>query len=562
MATDNIEASPMEYNEDPPKDVEMLKLPIEIIKNILLYVDDHSRPNAALVCRTFYELICELDRDKNPLDLLYSEIYDDDIYKSLINSGRQFSELFVNLKGCHYLHSSDRIVSIAKNFGSRIKKVKFWCSLQAETPKVTDLDLMTVLKFLPDVEEIILFNIYVCSDCHRSPKSELDLYKLKRLDLNFCSFDNTLLLDLIPTNVLTDLVFTFDSLDETIYQNFFNRQGNIKKLEIFENDKINFDHLELEHLKISSGMDFVVMLNQQRTLKYIDFAISWIDGKVFAAVLQLKDLEVLRTLVDQVPCVLFKELKQLKHLKELRIDSHCSFDCGHLLTLSMMNDMNLEKLTLYYVQRDIPPEIFIQISKNFLKLRHIQIVNRSIQNLITIAQHFPNMESILWDFSGMFYSPDILQIDDYSHRHENLTQIVITNLNTTDVQNTQPLLKFCNSCPNLERIFLSNLSGLSLSEFEELFTQHRKLTHLSLEVDSFEFDYLDIVLVSKLISDLHHFRASKLLSCPTYSVLKCLFRDFFPKITLYKYSTGEAELIMKRRRAVDWYSSFNIRDHF
>lgn len=74
MATGNIEASPMECNKDPPKDVEMWKLPIEIIKNILLYVDDHSRPNAALVCRTFYELICELDRDKNPLDLLYSEV--------------------------------------------------------------------------------------------------------------------------------------------------------------------------------------------------------------------------------------------------------------------------------------------------------------------------------------------------------------------------------------------------------------------------------------------------------------------------------------------------------
>lgn len=64
----------MEWNEDTRENVEMMNLPIEIIKNILAYVDDHSRPNAALVCRTFYELICELERDRNPLDLLYSEV--------------------------------------------------------------------------------------------------------------------------------------------------------------------------------------------------------------------------------------------------------------------------------------------------------------------------------------------------------------------------------------------------------------------------------------------------------------------------------------------------------
>lgn len=453
-------------------------------------------------------------------------------------------------------------MEIAKNFGCRIKKVKFWCSIQAELPRVTDLDLMTVLKFLPNVEELILYNIYVSSSCQRLSKEELDLHKLKKLDLNYCSFDNTLFLDLIPTNVLTDLVFTFDSPDETIYQNFFNRQANIKRLEIFENDQIGFDHLELDHLKISSGMDFVAMLNQQRKLKYIDFAISWIDGNVFEAVLQLTDLEVLRTLIDQVPCKLFQKLNRLKHLKELRIDSHCSFDCGHLLTLSMMNDMKLEKLTLYYVQRDIPPEILIQISKNFLNLKHIQIVNRSIQNLTTIAKHFPNMESILWDFSGMFSTPDILQLDDYGHIHESLKQLVILNLNTTDVRNTQPLLKFCNSCPNLERICLSNLSELTLNDFEDLFTHHRRLTHLSLEVDSFELNYLDIVFMSKQIASLHHFRVCKFTSCPAYPVLQWLFRDYFSKITLYKYDTGEAELIMKRRAAVDWHSSFNIRDHF
>lgn len=431
--------------------------------------------------------------------------------------------------------------------------------MQNETPKMSDSHFMAILKMVPNVEELILFNVYICSEIGRlRPRKEMDLHKLKKLELNYCVFDNALFLDLIPADILSDLVFTFDSHDETIYQNFFNRQAKIKKLKIFENDLINFDHLELEYLKISSDVDFVAMLDRQKKLKYVDFAITWIDDKVFDAVLQLKELEVLCTLIDQVPCDIFKRLIELKHLKELKIDSHSSFHCEHLSTLSMMKNMKLEKLTLYFATYAIPKEILIQISQNFLQLKHIQLVNRSIQILVTIVKCFPNMESILMDFSAIFYTPHILEMNDKGMRHENLKQIVITDINTSDVQNTQPLLTLCNSCPNLERIMLSKLTGMSLIDFEELLTKHQKLTHLSLEVDDFKFDFVDIVIVARLISNLHHFRMSELTSYPMYSKLQCLLKDIFAIITLNKFKTGKAELIMKRRTADDWYSKFNI----
>lgn len=74
MATDNINAMPTECTEDQSKEVKMLTLPVEIIKKILSYVEHHSRSNAALVCHTFYELICELERDRNPIDICYSDV--------------------------------------------------------------------------------------------------------------------------------------------------------------------------------------------------------------------------------------------------------------------------------------------------------------------------------------------------------------------------------------------------------------------------------------------------------------------------------------------------------
>src|SRR5262249_11659887 len=160
-------------------------------------------------------------------------------------------------------------------------------------------------------------------------------------------------------------------------------------------------------------------------------------------------LEVLRTLIDQVSSVELKRLKELKHLKELRLDSHSSFDSEHLLTLSMLNGMQLEKLTLCYTERKIPKEILIQISNNYPKLKHIELVNRSIEIVNTILQYFTQLEFIFLDFFGIFFTPDTLVVSD-DLKHENLKQLIITNLNTTQVNNTKSLLKLVNACPNLE----------------------------------------------------------------------------------------------------------------
>lgn len=74
MANDDINALPTKCTTDLLKEVKVITLPVEIIKKILIYVDHHSRANAALVCHTFYDLICELERDRNPIDLCYSDV--------------------------------------------------------------------------------------------------------------------------------------------------------------------------------------------------------------------------------------------------------------------------------------------------------------------------------------------------------------------------------------------------------------------------------------------------------------------------------------------------------
>lgn len=73
----------------------------------------------------------------------------------------------------------------------------------------------------------------------------LDLHNLRKLVIDYCLFDSPAVLNKIPKNILEDLVFTFEPFDETLYQGFFNQQRRIRMLEMFENDKIAFDHLEL-----------------------------------------------------------------------------------------------------------------------------------------------------------------------------------------------------------------------------------------------------------------------------------------------------------------------------
>lgn len=304
------------------------------------------------------------------------------------------------------------------------------------------------------------------------------------------------------------------------------------------------------------------MINQQPKLKYLDFAITWIDDSIFSALCNLKYLEVVRTLIDQVSIREFKNLKNLSHLKELRLDSHSPYDCGHLLELSMMKCLPIEKLTLLYTERRISEEILDQMSFNYRRLKHFEIINRSIKIITTILDLFPSLESMLFDFFAIFGAPDDVLVVNDELRHENLKQLVVTNINANEVENSSALLKLLNSCPNLNRIMLSQLSGISSDDFKHIIQSHPHLTHLSLEFDDFEFNEDIIVFLISWAPKLVHLRLSGLSSFPTYSTLRDLFDEIFPNITFYKYSSGDGEIIMKKRNIPDWYLNFKLMDHF
>lgn len=438
-----------------------------------------------------------------------------------------------------------------------------WCSKQSEVSQLSESHVFSILECIPEVQDIVIRNLHVSSSQSRENfPSELNLHKLKKLSIDYSSFDSPAMLNRIPQDIIDELVFTFESPDEKVYQNFFNRQKNIKKLEIFENNEIKFEHLELEHIKISSSINFAEMIASQPKLRYVDFAITWIDDEVFAQLCNLKHLQVLKTLVDQVSCHQFKSLNELVELKELRLDSHTPSDSGFLYELSMMKLQHLEKLTLLCTERKILEEIIIQMSNSFIRMKHIELINRSINIIGTILESFANLESLLLDFFAIFGAPDdILSISD-DFKHLNLKQLVITNININESENTKALLKLINVCPNLERIILSKLTLITTEEFVEILVNHPNLTKLSIDSDDFCFNEDVIFAILNYGSKLDHIRLNGLISAPSYSTIKTLFEEKFSSITSYTFSTGDSELIMKKRNVENWYLNFRLMDHF
>lgn len=53
---------------------QLLFLPDECFRKIFKYVDFPSRSNLALVCKRFYELVCDMEKNRHPLEIGYYQV--------------------------------------------------------------------------------------------------------------------------------------------------------------------------------------------------------------------------------------------------------------------------------------------------------------------------------------------------------------------------------------------------------------------------------------------------------------------------------------------------------
>lgn len=423
--------------------------------------------------------------------------------------------------------------------------------------------LIDILSMLPNLVELQLLNICVtfCED-QQSQSDLLDMCKLEKLVLNDCRLQRSYVLNLIPEGVIKQLTFYIEPENLEGYQEFFDRQYNINQLEIFENAEINYDHLQLDKIKMSSDIDVVGMIRKQPNLKYIDFAIKTVEDNVLDEITHLENLETLKLNVDCITTAGFRKLDKMKKLKELYVEGYGICDHGPLMELSSQRCQKIEKLTLVFPGTKIKSYIVTQFGINYKLLKHIELVNPSIGIIIAFLETFPLLESISVQFQSIQEAPsDVLDVTFI--RHENLKKLVIGRgvyKNYTDDENARASINLLKSCPNIEHLMISNLNVFRNDDLSSIFTNLRRLTHLSLTVDDFTFDVGTIFIILTYGRKLRYLHFDGIKINFSAEILANAFDDLFSCVKLCESHWGNPALILKKHGESDW--NVSLTGHF
>lgn len=108
---------------------------------------------------------------------------------------------------------------------------------------------------------------------------------------------------------------------------------------------------------------------------------------------------------------------------------------------------------------------------------------------------------------------------------------------------------------------LSELENVSIQELKQMFDNHHKLTHLSLDFDEFELNSEAIEVIKGCSTKVVYLRFKGLINTPSYPTLQALFEENFPIVKFYNYSSGSGELVLKKRNTNDWHKSLNLMSY-
>lgn len=383
---------------------------------------------------------------------------DDVTFKSILITRRRCEELTLNLgKVTCEFDEFQRIEQIALKFGSNLK------ALSIEGGIFTEYELMTVLTYVPGVENLKLVSIKLSPSAFQV--SELNLPRLKKLYCSCASFERLQILNCIPAGLLEEVTLIDGSHPAENYKVFIDRQPNITKLGLHYIGTVRVNHLKLKELSLSRNkvQDFSVVISQQSCLKYLDLMLTRITANDFRTICKLVDLEVLKINLDNFSSSVFRALRELERLKELELFLSDS-EGGHLAEMSLMAFPKLKKLSLL---EQSAPHFLRHLSPFFMQTLERSRSLESLQVNVDIFAH---------------------EIDDQVE-FDSVKELVIRS-NHEDCMKQQ-FLTFIKACRCLERILLMVPKNLTCEDVKAIVEDHPSLTHFILrfsKTESFEFN--------------------------------------------------------------------------
>ncbi|CRL02423.1 CLUMA_CG015257, isoform A [Clunio marinus] len=376
-------------------------LPEKIMEKILSYLPIDQKKSCLIVSKYFYK--CGITSIDNELWLnLKSKEYIFEYFNSIIQSSRKISNIKVGSKNGTLVIDRNMflplIYSIFKKFG------EYFQTFEMFDCEIAPRDLRMLLKLSPNIKTITLTSIIAVQKISVRKLRPIECSRLTEISLSYCSDGIQMLTFALNWNTISKFKIITD--EPSFIPCFLSHQKTVKNLSMhiygeLPTSNINFYRkLTFEDISISvngyNGHDSTIetILNAQvNTLKRLDLTCSPISDSMFRILPLMKNLEVLKIIVNDVTPNTFKAVAEIKTLKELAIIKNCDNDSeDHLNVLCNMKDLKLKNLEIYYPCQMIDNSIFFPLSLNASDLEILYI--NSLLSLNLISSIISNMKKL------------------------------------------------------------------------------------------------------------------------------------------------------------------------
>lgn len=272
-------------------------------------------------------------------------------------SRRTFDEMRIEL-GSLSAKDMSQLKGLLRHHGSTVTKLELKISGLNE---ITESDFIQILNFFPSLTELKL-RVWERSLVKEKMKTEdfLRLFSLQKV--NFFGSQTVLVIftQSLPRHVITELTYSGKQLYFHIWNNFISTQLSIKKLDLDSNfcHALPFTNLQLTHFRIVFRYRFSMqnqnfmknIIASQKQLTNLDvFCISrdknWkVNDDILTELSQLQSLEVLKLNIDKIKAWKVQFISNFRKLKELEIDAMNEKSLSTIVKLSLMNNVEIEKL--------------------------------------------------------------------------------------------------------------------------------------------------------------------------------------------------------------------------
>ena len=397
----------------------------------------------AATCRRFYELSCHLKSynltiytDSSVPNLKpFSKFLDEpDWLSSILNSQRKIHTLRVTSELYKPPMQLSKLTDIFTNFGPNI--VHLYISRRFLT-----IQTFALLNGMPNLQQLTLRHVGIEGDDDVPEDFQLNLHKLRNLQIDACSEKVLEVMDCLPDNVLHTIDIQRDFKTKKIY---FENQTSMKDVISHGPDCLSFTPLKMKRLGTHKLYSPEKIEGQDEMTDLTLFRLTESTLKTICS--DLKSLERLMTIVTSN----YMDLSDLRNLDKLKI--------VHLMatgrTLTSFKSRSLRELTAASYKTNIYAETVIMIVLNFPNLQKLHMYGMDKpENVNLILSLCPKLEILICEF---------VTAKDYKFEtfpgESNLKQLSLIKCNNFD-----EILKLVKSCKKLETFSITdNLTWSSL----------------------------------------------------------------------------------------------------